>query len=136
MRIFDKGMFHSRPYRAHHNVFQQVGFAAMLRSFPLYTCVNSPIIDVPVMHNQFASLRLCLLPTFKPFVHPRSGGFAANVDRGDHLLPFGREGKAGEFEERAVFRIWHSIHLEACVGALHLLQVQPRELPLLRFGQY
>lgn len=112
----DKGKFHFRGYRS-----------------PKYYTHNSPVIDTAVLHNGFLSLRLFLLPTVEPLVHFCPGCFAANVYRGDHLLPLDREGEAGQLEERAVFRIWHSVHLEAYVGAFHLPQILPCELPLLRF---
>jgi len=86
------------------------------------------------MYNRTLSLRPFLLPTFEPLAHLSSGDFAADVHRGDHLLPLDREREAGEFKERAVFRIWHSIYLEVYVGTLHLLQILPCELPALRVG--
>ena len=135
--VSDKDSFRFRPHRGCHKIFSpafrcngdtpQVFFS---------TCVNSPVVDIAVLYNGLLSLRLFLLPTLEPLAHLRSGGFAANVHRGDHLFPLDRECEAGEFEERAVFRIWHSIHLEVHVGALRLLQVLPRKLPALRVGQY
>ena len=82
--------------------------------------VNSPAIDIAVLYNGFLSLRLFLLPTLEPLVHLRSGGFTADVHRGDHLLSLDREREAGEFKERAMFRIWHSVHVKVHVGALRL----------------
>lgn len=85
---------------AHRNFFD---VCTPVSQADFYTCVNSPVVNIAVLHNGFLPFRLLLLPTLEPLVHLRSGGFAADIHGGNHLLPLDRECKTGEFKERAVF---------------------------------
>ena len=96
--------FHFRLHRTVSNFFFMC-YPLLWRCYAYYlcTCITSPIVNITVMYSRTLSLRPFLLPTFEPLAHLSSGGFAADVHRGDHLLPLDREREAGEFEERAVF---------------------------------